>query len=65
MAWAGCAGARPRSIVTPSLDPDWVRPLAGLRPRGVAALACIIDPLAHDAPDAPGRGPAGTWRRGP
>jgi hypothetical protein len=35
-------------IITPSLDTDWVRPLAGLRRRGVAVLACIIDPLAHD-----------------
>jgi uncharacterized protein (DUF58 family) len=36
-------------IVTPSLDGQWVRPLAGLRTRGVAVLACVIDPLAHDA----------------
>ena len=57
-------------IVTPSLDPDWVRPLAGLRPRGVATLACIIDPLAHDiqtrlAGALPPLGPDGrdTWER--
>ncbi len=36
-------------IITPSLDPGWVRPLAGLRRRGVAAFAVIIDPPAHDA----------------
>ena len=35
-------------IITPSLDRDWVRPLAGLRTRGVAVFACIVDPLAHD-----------------
>jgi uncharacterized protein (DUF58 family) len=35
-------------IITPSLDTAWVRPLAGLRRRGVAVLACIVDPLAHD-----------------
>ncbi len=36
-------------VITPSLDPGWVRPLSGLRRRGVATLVCIIDPLAHDA----------------
>lgn len=36
-------------VVTPSLDPSWVGPLAGLRARGVGALACLIDPIAHDA----------------
>ena len=35
-------------VVTPSLDPSWVRPLTGLRGRGVGTLACIVDPLAHD-----------------
>ena len=35
-------------IVTPSLDTDWIRPLTGLRRRGVASLVCLIDPLAHD-----------------
>ncbi len=35
-------------VVTPSLDADWVRPLTGLRHRGVAVMACLLDPLAHD-----------------
>ena len=35
-------------VVTPSLDRDWVRPLAELRARGVAAMACVVDPLAHE-----------------
>lgn len=38
-------------VVTPSLDPAWVGPLTGLRSRGVGALACVIDPVAHDAQD--------------
>jgi uncharacterized protein (DUF58 family) len=36
-------------VVTPSLEPSWVGPLMGLRGRGVGALACIIDPVAHEA----------------
>jgi uncharacterized protein (DUF58 family) len=36
-------------VVTPSLDPTWVGPIAGLRARGVGALVCLIDPVAHDA----------------
>jgi uncharacterized protein (DUF58 family) len=35
-------------VVTPSLDREWIRPLAGLRRRGVASLVCLVDPLAHD-----------------
>jgi hypothetical protein len=34
-------------VVTPSLDPSWVRPLAAMRGQGVAPVACLIDPLAH------------------
>jgi uncharacterized protein (DUF58 family) len=34
-------------VVTPSLEQDWVRPLAGLRSAGAAPTACIVDPLAH------------------
>lgn len=34
-------------IVTPSLDVTWVRPVATLRARGVDALVCLVDPLAH------------------
>lgn len=35
-------------VVTSSLDRDWVRPLAELRTRGVAVVACVVDPLAHE-----------------
>ncbi len=35
-------------LITPSLDPSWVGPLAGLRGRGVGALVCIIDPVSHE-----------------
>jgi len=35
-------------VVTPSLDADWIRPLTGLRRRGIGVLACVIDPPAHD-----------------
>ncbi len=31
-------------VLTPSLDPAWVRPLAALRANGVAPIACIVDP---------------------
>ena len=34
-------------VITPSLDPSWVRPLAALRRQGMAPVACLIDPLAH------------------
>ena len=34
-------------VVTPSLDPAWVRPLATLRRVGVAPIACVVDPLVH------------------
>jgi len=34
-------------VITPSLDPSWVAPLASLRNAGVAPVACIIDPVAH------------------
>ena len=33
--------------ITPSLDTDWVAPLASLRHAGVAPIAVIVDPLAH------------------
>jgi uncharacterized protein (DUF58 family) len=36
-------------IITPSLERDWVRPLVGLRGRGVAAVVCLLDALAYDA----------------
>jgi uncharacterized protein (DUF58 family) len=31
-------------IITPSLDPSWVRPLASLRARGVSCVAVTLDP---------------------
>jgi uncharacterized protein (DUF58 family) len=34
-------------VVTPSLDPAWVRPLAALRGLGVTPAACLVDPTAH------------------
>ena len=57
-------------VVTPSLDTDWIRPLTGLRRRGVASLACLVDPLAHDrqtrlVTELPALAPEGTevWAR--
>lgn len=35
-------------VVTPSTERDWVRPLAALRGRGVAAVVCLLDALAYD-----------------
>ena len=45
-------------IVTPSLDPSWVRPLASLRTRGVACVVLTLDAAAyeraaHPAPAVP------------
>ncbi len=34
-------------VLTPSLDPAWVAPLAALRAGGVAPIACMVDPFAH------------------
>ncbi len=46
-------------VVTPSLDPSWVRPLASLRPRGVGVVVCHLDPVAYgaleDRPEQRGR----------
>ncbi|MBX3029384.1 MAG: DUF58 domain-containing protein [Chloroflexi bacterium] len=36
-------------VVTPSIEPSWVGALADLRARGMGTLACIIDPLSHEA----------------
>jgi uncharacterized protein (DUF58 family) len=33
-------------VITPSLDRTWVRPLAGLRSRGIGCVAVVVDPLA-------------------
>jgi uncharacterized protein (DUF58 family) len=35
-------------IITPSLDPSWVRPLAALRTRGVACVVLTLDAAAYD-----------------
>ena len=35
-------------IITASLDPSWVRPLASLRSRGVAAVVVTLDAAAYD-----------------
>jgi uncharacterized protein (DUF58 family) len=35
-------------VVTPSIERDWVRPLAALRGRGVAAVVCLLDSLAYE-----------------
>jgi hypothetical protein len=34
-------------IITPSLDPSWVRPLAALRTRGVACVVVTLDSSAY------------------
>ena len=35
-------------VITPSLDPSWVRPLASLRARGVACVVMSLDAAAFD-----------------
>ena len=35
-------------IITPSLDPSWVRPLASLRGRGVACVVVTLDAAAYE-----------------
>jgi uncharacterized protein (DUF58 family) len=35
-------------VITPSLDPSWVRPLAALRTRGVACVVITLDAVAYD-----------------
>ena len=35
-------------VITPSLDPSWVRPLASLRTRGVACVVLSLDAAAFD-----------------
>jgi uncharacterized protein (DUF58 family) len=36
-------------VITPSLERDWVRPLSGLRSRGVETVIAVLDPLAFAA----------------
>jgi len=38
-------------IITPSLDPAWVRPIAALRTRGIASVAVTLDAAAADRVD--------------
>jgi len=35
-------------VITPSLDPSWVRPLASLRSRGVTCVVVTLDAAAYD-----------------
>ncbi|HEV8053954.1 MAG TPA: DUF58 domain-containing protein [Candidatus Limnocylindrales bacterium] len=35
-------------VITPSLERDWIRPLATLRVRGIGTAVCVIDPVAHE-----------------
>ena len=41
-------------VITPSLERDWVRPLASLRGRGIRAAACLVDASAYAAYHATG-----------
>jgi len=50
-------------IITPSLDPSWVRPLAALRSRGVACVVLTLDAAAYDRAANPP--PAVTVEGGP
>jgi len=50
-------------IITPSLDPSWVRPLAALRARGVACVVLSLDAAAYDHAANPP--PADTVEGGP
>jgi hypothetical protein len=36
-------------VITPSLDPNWIRPLSSLRPRGVGVAVCHVDLAAYAA----------------
>jgi uncharacterized protein (DUF58 family) len=42
-------------VITPSLERNWVRPLASLRSRGVACVVVIIDPQSARAASEPAR----------
>ncbi len=48
-------------VITPSLDPAWVRPLAALRNRGVACVVLALDAAAYErtARPSPVRKPEG------
>jgi uncharacterized protein (DUF58 family) len=38
-------------VVTPSLDPTWIRPIAALRGRGIATVVVAVDAAAFDRVD--------------
>lgn len=42
-------------VVTPSLDRSWIRALAALRSRGVAAVVVTVDAASYERPGQPGR----------
>jgi hypothetical protein len=46
-------------IITPSLDPAWVRPLAALRARGVACVVVNLDAAAYRRAASPASPVAG------
>lgn len=50
-------------IITPSLDPSWVRPLAALRSRGVVCVVLALDAAAYERATHPA--PAVTVEGGP
>jgi hypothetical protein len=43
-------------IITPSMESDWVRPLSGLRGRGVEVVIVLLDPIAFAAVERRGHG---------
>ncbi len=43
-------------VITSSLDPDWVRPLATLRARGVACVVIWLDATAYEQSEPAARG---------
>ena len=51
-------------IITPSLDPSWVRPLAALRARGVACVVVTLDAAAYARAEAEARAAATGASRG-
>ena len=42
-------------VVTPSLDRSWIRALAALRSRGVAAVVVTVDAASYERAAQPGR----------
>src|SRR5512141_2523310 len=42
-------------VITASLDPSWVRPLAALRARGVACVVVTVDAAAYAQAEAESR----------